>query len=732
MKYYNRILLLAMVAGITVSCADALFADYKTEKPESLKKYEYLNEYGDLKTYIDRISHPDFKLGTGVTVSDFLKQDLVYTLTVNNYDDVTAGNAMKYSSCVDAKGNMDFGTVKKFVKTAKETGISIYGHTLCWHSQQQNAYLNGLIADKEPEPVPGSSEIALHIKTSKPQANVWDWELYYDLDEALIANQEYTISVRMKASSAITFPFWPGKKDGTDTQYGAGTFSAGEQWSTNTFTFTPSADIDRLRFCFGLFGGDLYFDDLTLTASGSDRNLIMNSTFEESKDLSRWSKASWIDFAYGIEEVQESGSVLTNVYILEDDFSSGTAMMGWGNNSTRQVIDGVHQMTNSSEVNPWEAQAGYDFSAPLTEGTTYFLKMKIKGSVAGSIGAVFQKPDGFAGRGDFPSIPITTEWEEVTVFTNCTGDAATRILFNYGKYVGTIYIDDLSIYWQKSGNTIPLTPEEKEEILTNELERWIKGMLESCGGYVKAWDVVNEPISGKDSDGDGYYDLQSASQTDDNGVSGENFYWQDYLGDDYARIPIKFARKYFAESGGNPDELKLFINDYNLESDWDQNKKLKSLIHWIERWESDGETKVDGIGTQMHVSYYMNPATQASKENAIINMFTLLASTGKLIKITELDMGIVDAAGETILTENLTDEMQQNMSDFYQFIIEKYFEIIPVAQQYGITHWSPTDSPSENSFWRKGQPIGLWDLNYNRKPVYVGFLEGLKNGTASK
>lgn len=126
-----------------------------------------------------------------------------------------------------------------------------------------------------------------------------------------------------------------------------------------------------------------------------------------------------------------------------------------------------------------------------------FLKMKIKGSVAGSIGAVFQKPDGFAGRGDFPSIPITTEWEEVTVFTNCTGDAATRILFNYGKYAGTIYIDDLSIYWQKSGNTIPLTPEEKEEILTNELERWIKGMLESCGGYVKAWDVVNEPISGK-------------------------------------------------------------------------------------------------------------------------------------------------------------------------------------------------------------------------------------------
>ena len=158
MKYYNIILQLAIAAGITVSCADAPFAEFKTEKPESLKKYEYLNEYGDLKTYINRTAHPNFKLGTGVSVSDFLKQNLVYALTVNNYDDVTAGNAMKYSSCVDAKGNMDFGTVKKFVKTAKEAGISIYGHTLCWHSQQQNTYLSGLIADKTVEVDPGATE----------------------------------------------------------------------------------------------------------------------------------------------------------------------------------------------------------------------------------------------------------------------------------------------------------------------------------------------------------------------------------------------------------------------------------------------------------------------------------------------------------------------------------------------------------------------------------------------
>ena len=38
------------------------------------------------------------------------------------------------------------------------------------------------------------------------------------------------------------------------------------------------------------------------------------------------------------------------------------------------------------------------------------------------------------------------------------------------------------------------------------MANWIQGMMNACGGYVKVWDVVNEPISGKDS-GDGYYDL---------------------------------------------------------------------------------------------------------------------------------------------------------------------------------------------------------------------------------
>ena len=252
-------------------------------------------------------------------------------------------------------------------------------------------------------------------------------------------------------------------------------------------------------------------------------------------------------------------------------------------------------------------------------------------------------------------------------------------------------------------------------------------MMKACEGYVTVWDAVNEAISGSDKDGDGYYDLQSATRGT---VSAEdavnNFYWQDYLGDEgYVQTVVRLARQRFEENGGNPSALKLFINDYNLESDWDDNKKLKSLIHWIECWESDGITKIDGIGSQMHISCYEDPATQESKKNHIVKMLELLKKSGKLVKISELDMGYVDKEGNSVKTEDITFEQHKEMAELYKFVVSKYLEIIPVEQQYGITQWCVTDSPADSG-WRGGEPVGLWDLNYNRKPAYGGFADGLK------
>lgn len=102
------------------SCADDQIVDFKTEKPESIAQYEYLNAYDALKTYIDRSASPDFKLGIALSASDFLKGEMVRTMAISNFDEMTAGNAMKYASCVNDKGDMDFGTVENLFLQLKQ------------------------------------------------------------------------------------------------------------------------------------------------------------------------------------------------------------------------------------------------------------------------------------------------------------------------------------------------------------------------------------------------------------------------------------------------------------------------------------------------------------------------------------------------------------------------------------------------------------------------------------
>lgn len=746
-KYFGLALLF-----ISASCADDKFVDFKTEKPESIAQYEYLNAYDALKTYIDRSTHPNFKLGVGVAANDFLKGEMVRSVAVANFDEVVAGNAMKYASIVADDGSMDFGTVTKFVEAAKTSGLTVYGHTLCWHSQQNNKWLNSLIANK-PKPVdPSSVNRVLHIVAGEPKDNVWDWEIYYDLDNVLEIGKQYTLTLRIKGSNPSAFSFWPGMKDGSNTHYGFPECTSGEGWIDNTIVFTPTSSIDRLRFCFGKLGGDLYFDDVVLKADGSEANLLVNSSFDED-DISHWTTVSWMGLSYGVEELGESGStvwfesIITNgdaegedvsCFYATEDGKGGPYAAPIGETGTG--ADGVGRaFIVKSADNPAEDHSTQFFvkaNTVLKEGDICKLSFKYKADkAAGSDSQTHKKPGEYIFYDAGVSVNFTTQWQKFEKEFTVTEQMVTNegvqpfqtIAWNLAKFkeANTYYFDDIEFGIQKKAEGIPLTPEEKKEVLTNELERWIKGMMEACGGSVTAWDVVNEPISGDGDDGNGNYALQSATNPDDNGVGGQNFYWQDFLGDDYVRIPIKFARKYFAENGGNSGDLKLFINDYNLESWWDNNKKVKSLINWIKRWESDGETKIDGIGTQMHVSYILNEADQKKQEESIVNMFELLAASGKLIKITELDMGIVEKAfGEGIKTELVTFEQYQKMSDFYKFIIQKYFEIIPVAQQYGITQWAATDSPADSG-WRKGQPIGLWDLNYNRKHTYAGFADGL-------
>lgn len=566
MKRLNRIIGSSLIAGLFLnSCAKHEVLNYSVEKPESIIAQEDIDAYSPLISYIDKKAHPNFKWGVALNMDDYLNKGVMFRLANRNFEEMVMGYEMKHASIVQADGNLNLSKLERLIKAAQENNMQLYGHTLTWHSGQNAAYLNSLIA-----PVllpPGSAPV-------------------------------------------------PG----------------------------------------------------------------------------------------GINVPSLSGYAL--------------------------------KMTNPSVANAWEAQTAFDPKG-LEDNTEYILKITVRGSKAGNIGLDLQETVTYTGD-SFGSIAFTTDYKEYELKVKTTA-LRTRLIINFGQFAGTVFVDNISL--KKAGSNVELvpdgdfekgitgwigwgnsstrsqsavgegyggpggirvekTPEEKKTILTDALETFIAGMFSVTKDYVKAWDVVNEPMS----DWPDQYALKTGIGKTE--LAEDEFYWQDYLGKDYAVKAIQLARKY-----GNPNDI-LFINDYGLEGGGD---KCKGLIAYVNYVESKG-AKVDGIGTQMHINSTAN-------KDQIVNMYKLLAATGKMIKVSELDIGL----GDNIKTANATAEMYQQQAEMYQFVIEKYFKIIPKAQQYGITLWSPLDSPDrENSFWRRGEPIGIWTESFVRKPAYQAVAEALQ------
>lgn len=443
----------------------------------------------------------------------------------------------------------------------------------------------------------------------------------------------------------------------------------------------------------------------------------------------------------------ESDGNIANVLSGDNSNFNGGTLGGWGSWGSNKESQNVENnsgpdgsacmvLKNKDDGQAYSAQCAYEFTDYLETNKTYIIKFKAKSS-SNSGELQFQYQNSSSGnQGGYQTFDVGTEWNtfEYEFTVNETHTDVTRIILNFGKVNATYYIDDIEFGLKitensKQRNAIRSsitytfkTPEEKKAALKTAMEAWIKGMLEHVKNDNRfvAWDVINEPIADGSNewrginnvfggtDGDGNPDTEPVEDPE-NGLllnwADNHFYWGYYLGKGYATKAFELARQYA------PANMKLYVNDYNLEISPNKLAALIDFVKYIDENNATGQPIVDGIGTQMHVT-----ASSITREQ-IDAMFQTMAATGKLVRVTELDVALGTASPSA---EQL--ELQANV---YQMIFESYKANVPEAQQSGITIWTLSDNAAEHEYWLPDESPNLFDGNYNRKHAYKGVCDGI-------
>ena len=709
----NKYIISALVCPFVLgSCADWDDWNYDVEKPQTIAQYEYLNDYAPLKENLDRSAHPGFKVSGALGVDEFNQQGPLFRLAAHNFDEIVAGNAMKMASCVNDQGAMDFSKVSSFVTAAEDAGLSVYGHTLAWHAQQPKKWLEKLLADKELDIDPDQKtfkELARQtyqdgpfpyyqmgcapeiINGSMHFVPTGDWSQFFCMTGCSMKAGNYVAILHIKST-----------KEGMISVTAQNGWGGDAQNITQKFTVKANEWVDAEVPLNDIQGGNYDF-------------ILKPETFDGTLDLQSVTVGQYESPAMEMEQEVK--------YQTYQDGPFPYYQMG----CAPEIINGSMHFVPTGDWSQFFCLAG----AALTPGD-YAVDVEIKSTKAGNIKMTVQNGWGGTAESFTGSVLLKEGWTTARFKMTLEQGGNYDFILKPETFDATLDLKSISVKKIVKMNSIPLTPQEKSDTLTWAMNKWVSGMMQATEGKVKAWDLINEAISGG-GNVNGFYALQTANEN-----NPDDFFWQDYFTPEmYGPIVEKAARDaYAAVEGTNPADLKLFINDYNLESDWDNNQKVKSLVYWIGVWEKKGKelgwnTKIDGIGSQMHISYYENEQTLESKKKAIQNMLKIMAATGKLVRISEIDMGYVDKDGKDVTTAQLEKlpieervAKEKAMAEYYKWIIEQYFAIVPANQQYGICQWCLTDAPADSG-WRKGQPVGLWNLNYQRKPAYGGFADGL-------
>ncbi|THG96197.1 hypothetical protein EW145_g7822 [Phellinidium pouzarii] len=187
-----------------------------------------------------------------------------------------------------------------------------------------------------------------------------------------------------------------------------------------------------------------------------------------------------------------------------------------------------------------------------------------------------------------------------------------------------------------------------------------------------------------------------AGQINDDGTWRSDVFY-DTLGTDFVPIALNAAR------AADPT-TKLYINDYNIES---EGAKATSMMNLVQQLKAD-DVPLDAIGLQSHFIVGEIPTTFQS----IMQQFSAL---GVEVAITELDIRMTLPSTDALLSQQETD---------YENVIAA---CNAVGGCIGVTIWDYTDKYSWVPSTFSGQGAACpWDENLVKKPAYSGIIAGFE------
>lgn len=745
-----------------------------SEIPLAVK--EVIANYDNIKDYAQQ-NTPNMLIGIGMGADLYINNaNGEGSLANANYQIFTPGNAMKNDAIMGNSGSLNFATVDKLIE-ALDGNMKLYGHNFFWHTQQNQSYLKSLIAptlvvesdgdianvlsgdasdfnggstggwsswgsNKESAEVvsgAGQDGSAALVLKNKGDGNAWEAQCAYTFNDYLEMNKTYVIKFKAKSTSPtgeLQFQYQNGST--YSSQGGYNSFTVGTDWQTFQYEFTIDKydDVNRIILNFGKVGATYTIDDIQFGLKQDDP--MENVMAGDASDFEGGTTGNWGSWGSNKEsaEVEE----------------------GTGYNNSKGLA-----LKNKGDGNAWEAQCAYTFDDALQEGKKYIIQFYAKStSPAGELQFQYQNGTTYSSQGGYNTFSVGTDWVKCEFTFTPAYDDANRIILNYGKVGGTYYIDNIKFGLAKDQNAaargiqyiqasngkakkvtrasrkyfVLKSAAEKQAALEGAMEAWVSGVakhLAEKNVVPYGYDVINEPIAdgsnkyrGIDEgifggtwteDEQTMYDAAPV-ETEADGLTlnwGSNHWYWGYYVKDYPVKAFQLARKYL------PAETKLFVNDYNLET---SPNKLDALIKFVKDIdEKNGTPIVDGIGTQMHVSLSCsddaekNAANIAALKEKVDAMFQTMAATGKLVRVTELDLSLGTASPSS--------NQYKAQSDAYRMIMESYKANVPAAQQSGITIWSLSDNEAEHEYWLKGQVPNLFDKDYKRKWAYKGFCDGI-------